>query len=392
MKKIIFLTYSMDIGGVQKSLISLLNSIDSNQYSIDLLCINDGELSSQIPSNVNILKKDDCYNWLMIPKNGIIQSTLKHAKNPYIIFWVMYYVLRGVVKGNMGVSRQLLFEKLKKYVPSIEGEYDLAIDYSGQFRNILIDKVTAKSKVSWVHSDYRVYKSDKKLDLHYLKKINHIVTVSETAERILEQEFPLLSDKISVIYNITNQEHLKKLSSSYYPEEFHKKDFKIVDITRIEKNKGLELALKAAKLLKESGFKFKWYIIGDGPYFKKINSLIIKMDMQSSFFLLGKRSNPYPYIENSNLFVHSSYFEGKSVAIDEAKLLSIPVVVTNYPTAKDQITHLYNGVIVEMEPKSIYEGIVNITGNSKLYENIKSNLKSKNSASEESIKQFYTLF
>ena len=80
--------------------------------------------------------------------------------------------------------------------------------------------------------------------------------------------------------------------------------------------------------------------------------------MEENVIILGKRSNPYPYIKTCDIYVQPSRYEGKSVTVREAQMLCKPVVVTNYPTAKSQINDGVDGVIVPMDNEGCAEGIV----------------------------------
>ena len=72
---------------------------------------------------------------------------------------------------------------------------------------------------------------------------------------------------------------------------------------------------------------------------------------------IGSRENPYPYIKNSDVIIQSSRFEGKSIVLDEAKILSKPIVATNYTTVRDQLKN-EEGVICEMTPLDLAEKIM----------------------------------
>lgn len=89
----------------------------------------------------------------------------------------------------------------------------------------------------------------------------------------------------------------------------------------------------------------------------------------------GIRDNPYPYIRNCDIFVQPSRFEGKSVVLDEAKLLCRPILVTNYQTANEQITDQKNGVICDMTPQSIAESIMKMLHSPELLKQIQHNLQ-----------------
>ena len=106
--------------------------------------------------------------------------------------------------------------------------------------------------------------------------------------------------------------------------------------------------------------EIKWFIIGYGPDEKLIRTKIAEVGMENRVILLGKRTNPYPYIKACDIYVQPSRYEGNSVTVREAQMLYKPVVVTNYPTASSQIKDGKDGVIVPLDNQGCAEGIVNL--------------------------------
>ena len=388
MKTILIITHSLDMGGVQKSLISLLNSIDYTKYKVDLLSSSDGNLKKDINVNVNIIERPQYFDWYLLPKEKILTRSLPALPDIESLFYSLYYISWGLVKKNMGQARQLFFEKIHHKIPVFNTKYDIAIDYNGNYKNLISRKVNAETKVCWVHSDYRVYKTMKYLDEKYFSYMSKIVTISETASDILVEEFPQFESKIDVMQNISDKILITEMANSFIPEVYTSEVVNIVGVTRIDSNKGLELAIEACKILIDNGYKINWYIVGGGKQEDSIRKKIIELGMDNNFFLLGEQENPYPFILNADIFAHCSYFEGKSVAIDEAKLLGTPVIVTNYPTAKDQITTAIEGLIVELSPDKIAEGIIELITNDILYKQIRLTLSEFDLPVSESVRKF----
>jgi len=113
--------------------------------------------------------------------------------------------------------------------------------------------------------------------------------------------------------------------------------------------------------------------------------------LQNYITLLGLKENPYPFIKQAKIFVQPSRYEGKSIAIDEAKILCKPIILTNFTTAKDQITHNVNGLICEMTPQSISESILKYFENHELTDKIVADLKESHFGTEKEIEKFYQI-
>lgn len=138
--------------------------------------------------------------------------------------------------------------------------------------------------------------------------------------------------------------------------------------------KGFDFALEASEILKREGIKFKWIFIGkvlEDNFLKEITETGLVDDI----ILVGIQSNPYPYIGISDIVVHPSRFEGKSISLDEAKILCKPIVVTNFSTVGDQFENRKNATICEMNGKGLANAIIELIKDSTLQDSYRSILK-----------------
>lgn len=351
-KKLLFVIPTLYNGGAEKSLVSLLQTIDAEEYDIDLLLFKEmGMFLKQVPDYVNII------------------SAPKELKSLYSDGDYRKRYLKGIRIIGTGLSklftksyvgqRQIRWKYFYKHIlQNQEGEYDVAIAYmEGEPIYYVVDKVRAKKKIAWIHNDYKSLGCSDKFDFSYFKDVDNIVSVSKECVNILKEIFNEFEDKICYIPNLVSSKTIKKMSEDFYPREYNRDDIKILSIGRLNHQKGFDIAIESAKYLYERGYRFKWYIIGDGILENDLKNLIEKNNMQDNVFLIGTRENPYPYIKNCDIFAQTSRFEGKSISLDEAKILSKPILVTNYSTAKDQIINNKEGIIVDMSEKAIAEGL-----------------------------------
>ena len=124
---------------------------------------------------------------------------------------------------------------------------------------------------------------------------------------------------------------------------------------------------------------------------EKIVSLISDLGVEEEFVLLGEKSNPYPYIGQCDIYVQPSRYEGKSIAIDEAKCLCRPIVTTNFTTVADQITDGVNGLICNMDEKDIAEKIEKLINDKELRKKLSDNLADEKTGNEEELEKFYAI-
>lgn len=387
MKKILFVISSLEGGGAEKSLVNLLNEIPEKKYIIDLLLLKKtGIFLEQVPKNVHILETPEELSKLY---GSLIKGGL------YSLFKIITTLFSRIFENkpeNYSPFRWKYF--YKKIIKNLNGEYDVAIAYlSGDPMFYIGDKVKAKKKIYWVHNDYLLDKHPKKYEYKYFKESFAIITVSQICLEILNKVFPEFKEKTFYLENITSDKIIRKKALEFYPEEYkNSKKIKFLTIGRLTYQKGLDLGIEAAKILKEWKLEFTWFILGIGEEKDKLIELIKKYKLEKEVILLGVKKNPYPYIKNCDIFIQTSRYEGKSVVLDEAKILAKPIVVTNYPTVKDQIINNKEGYIVNLDSISIAKGIIEVVEGKNLYNKIEDYLKNNNYGNEKEINKYIKIF
>jgi glycosyltransferase involved in cell wall biosynthesis len=238
--------------------------------------------------------------------------------------------------------------------------YDVAIGFMELWPNAYVSKcIKAKKKIGWVHSDYIGSGLELKYDRKSYSRLDYIVGVAKSSVETLKSLLPELKDRIIMIENINNIEYIRERAGEVCLDiDNAKEDIVLISVNRLDCYcKGIDRGVVAAAKLKEEGFNFKWYIIGDGEDKNKILAMIKEYSVEDCFILLGKKINPYPYIAKADLFVLCSRYEGKPITVTEAQILSIPVLVTNYKSAAEQVMDGENGMIVENNDLGVYNGL-----------------------------------
>ncbi|MBS5124329.1 MAG: glycosyltransferase [Clostridium sp.] len=357
-KNILFIIPSLDAGGGEKSLINLLSQFDFNKYNVDLFLLNhSGLFMDFIPKEVNILN---------IPNNvKIFNKSLKKSIIEFLFnrkIKLAYSRLMFCIKSRrhtVGKGEQYAWKYLRNAIGKLDNKYDTAIGYLEKTSNyICVDCVQADKKIGWIHNDYRKLDLDKDFDKEYFKKLNYLITVSEECESVLKREFPEEKHKIKLIYNIVSKKAIETLAQEKIEyNEMPKDKINILSIGRLHEQKGFDMAIEACKILVDKGYRICWSVIGEGIERERLEKLIAKNNLQESFRLLGLKNNPYKYLKSCDIYAQTSRYEGKSVAIDEAKILCKPILVTNFSTVYDQIEDNVTGIIIKMTPKDISEGL-----------------------------------
>lgn len=361
-RRILIIGMSLNVGGAEKSLINLLNMIDYKQYDIDLLLFQQrGTFLKQIPKEVNIVEIHNI-KILFQSVSDTMAMEKKKLKDFYLVF--LRYFVSIVEKLKWKQFDQIRLHRwidcYAKHITENEKEYDVAIAYAGgETAYYMVDKVSAARKVYFFHSDYSKIDIDAVLEKKYVDSVDAVITVSEICKRSLVKLFPEKKNDIVVLNNLSSSKLIWKLAQEYEPKEFNfeRNVMKLVSVGRLVHIKGFDMAIDAAGILKRNGKKFQWIIIGEGEERKHLEKQIRENGLEDSLQLVGLKENPYPYLLKADIVVQTSRFEGKSVVLDEAKILKKPIVATNYNSVCNQIEDGVNGLIADMSANGIAEKI-----------------------------------
>lgn len=390
-KNILFIMNNLNCGGAEKALVSLLQTMDYRKYNVDLLLFKkEGIFLNNIPQDVNLLKEPFGYSYFdMSIKVSILECIKKFRFDIALNRLFAGYIFK--TEKNRVVCEQRVWKYISSSIKSLNKKYDVAIGYLE--KNPIyycIEKVNADKKIGFIHSDYEKLGMNPDIDSKYFNQLDNIVTVSEGCADVLKQTFPQHKSKIQVMYNIISPKVINKMASEDISTD--KEKINIVSVGRLNYQKGFDIAIEACKQLKKDGYDFVWNILGEGEERGKLEKMIKEYHLEDVFILSGIKENPYPYIKQADIYVQPSRLEGKSIAIDEAKILNKPILVTNFSTAKDQITNETNGLIVDMNPESIYNGIKQLIGSDELRRRLSQNLSNEELGTEKEIEKLYNMF
>lgn len=387
-KQILFLIGNLKSGGAEKSLINLLQLLDYNVYDVDLVAFKEnGMLLKELPEEVNLIHGVEELHYLY---NDSISESLRTTNVKHIYCHLIGTAISKVVTKS-GIQKEQF--RWKRYysplIPTIKKKYDIAISYmEGSTTYYLVDKVNADRKICWIHTDYKQLNTNVNFDAEYFSKVDSVVTISEKNRTILLDIFPELNNKLYVLPNLSSSISIKRKSKEYDVPQYKKSSINLVTVGRLSPTKRIDRAICAASLLKERNIEFNWWIIGDGELRGELESLVNEKELKEEVHFLGLKQNPYPYISNASIVVQTSDFEGKSIVLDEAKILGTPIVSTNYDTVFDQVSD-NEGIVVEMNPGSIADGIISLLGNEEKYRDY---LRKHDYGNQNMISKYYSIF
>lgn len=357
MNKIAFFVQLMGAGGVEKTLIDLTGYLADQGHDVTIFSIlNEGSFLKKIPKNVNFsiismnekLRRNIAVGGF---KRKIIEN---YNKRNYIK--AAYFIKEYIFHNNE-------FAELSKdlsSIPFLDEEFDIVVNYHihSPFLVWYVDQKTrAKRKYTWIHNDFKTTNYQISKLKSYLLNVDRFFCVSENLEKEFKAIFPDFKDKTQTALNILPYSKIVASGDEFYPAEYlnSKDKIKILTVGRLEEQKGIDLAIQAAKRLADLNLDFIWFVIGEGNLKNSLNKQIRDNCLDNNFRLIGLRENPYPYYKNCDIYVQSSRHEGYVTAVSEAKIFKRPIVCTKVSGALEQIDDSINGYIVDVSQESIFE-------------------------------------
>ncbi len=384
MKKVLFIISNLESGGVSKSMVSLLNTIDRKRYDISVLIPNPvGLFMELLPAGIRIITHTE-----MAALGGKFRGLRTLLKEGKIGLALGHLIRMGLSVIDKGWAAWWL----SRLMPPLHEEFDIVVDYNGQHQlYYMIDKIKAKKKITFFHSDYNRWNYYFRTDKRYYPKADYIFSVSAQCVTSLQENFPEVAHKIGCMENISNPELIERMAQERAIEmDDHLPT--LLTLGHLCIKKGSDLAIRSAKILKSRGVRFRWYFLGQNSHDLDYEALIRQNGVEEEIVLLGLRVNPYPYIRQATLYVHPSQYEGKSIALDEAKLLEKPIVVTNFSTVRDQFEDRTNASICEMTPESLANAVEELLREESLQKRYTTYLHTHKSDNRSEIEKLYNLF
>lgn len=389
-KKLLFVIESLVAAGAEKSLVTFLSLLDYDRYEVDLQLFSyGGEFERYLPKEVNLLPPLD---YTLFLNKSILAQLITFDFKKIIARWSYSWAIRRTKTYHMDKAR-LYWKYVSGVIPQTNKKYDVAVGYAqGLPTFYVVDKAKADLCLSWVNVSYRLEGINREFQRQYYQKVNHIVTVSDSAFEVFKDVYPELSHKMSVIWDMQDPTFMNRMAC-VKPEREMSKDLPcLLTIARLNKpQKGYDISLEACKILRERGLKFKWYAIGRGTYKEEMEKYISDNHLKNTFILLGTTPNPYPYIKACTIYVQTSRHEGYGLSIAEARILNKPVVTTEFDAVYNQMVQGKNGLVVKQDPVAVADAIGLLLNDNELYNSIVEYQQQEKKGNTEEIEKFYKL-
>lgn len=360
-KRIFFLIHSMNVGGVEKALLSLLSVIPLDQYEVHVgLLHKEGGFLDMIPSRVKV-HEIPCYDkyWDLIndpPLQSIKIMIMQGSVIDALIHFLLY------VHYKLTANRYWFYRYIMRTESKFPIAFDMAIAFAGPSQMMdyyICHQVDAPLKCGWIHFDVSKFGIDKGMTRHLYKQYKRIFIVSEMAKVIFDRMFPQFREKTEVFHNVVSSKQICELATlgESFQDDFCGK--RILTVGRISQEKGQIVAIHALKLLIDRGYNVRWYFVGEGVDMEHCMNEVERLGLSEFVTFLGVKTNPYAYMHDCDVYMQPSRHEGFCLTLAEALCFANPIVTTDFTGAREQLNKRENAFIVGMSDEEIAEGVEN---------------------------------
>ena len=351
MKKIVILTPSLGMGGMERVLVNYANLFIRHGYDVTVLNLtyHDDAIVSDFDERVH-------YQAYYMPVRHLLKAKLKDIIRGN-------FRLCGVRKWTKKHRAKFLYKKF------IREKYDIEIAFFGGITAKIISGSTNSQakKFAWIHSaNIQGLINDIGTKEDFCNTYNAIENVICVSNHIKEQVELLLNEThLAVLHNPHDTQRVRHLAKENV--QLKQDAINLINVSRLdEKSKGFIRLLNVCKRLNDEGLIYHLWIVGDGVDAEKIKSHSNALGLKNVHFL-GQQSNPYKYVQAADLYVCSSYYEGFSMTMMEAVILAKPILTTNVSGATEMLGDSEYGVIVENNEEALFNGLKGILLDKALY-------------------------
>jgi len=391
--KILIVSHGMHIGGVERSLVGLLESLDPAKCEVSLfLYEHKGEFMPMIPRWVNLLPESAAYSQLCTRIPVALFSSRPLVGAARTVARIITEI-RKIFYNEPGFLLSRSHAYAQPFLPRIPGEYDLALSFLMPHDTVW-RKVSAKRKAGWIHTDYTSYETGVNLSQERpaWAAMDYIVAVSSDVAATFTKVFKGLEAKVCIIENLLSPQFVgTQADEGCPPADMTAPAGTLVlcSAGRYTAAKGFDIAALACRKLIDRGLKVKWFIMGYGPDEPLLRRLIAENNLEDSFILLGKRTNPYPYMKACDIYVQPSRYEGKAVAVREAQMLGKAVLISDFSTASSQLEHNVDGYIAKAGVDGLVEAIELLSADSNLRNRLAATAASRDYGNLHEVQKIY---
>ncbi|MBX2869991.1 MAG: glycosyltransferase [Acidiferrobacterales bacterium] len=212
------------------------------------------------------------------------------------------------------------------------------------FLTLIAGVLLRKPVICWVHNNWTNFSSvvswKQLVSLKLTSKFSSVlVACSKGVAADLIENFNVPEPKVLTIYHGFHINEIETLALEQIPqdEEFIFRKPVVINVGRLDFQKGQELLIEAHSKIIDKGILHNLILLGQGEREEHLLSIVRKYNVEDSVFFLGFRDNPYCYMKKATVFALSSRFEGFGLVLVEALICQLPIVSTNCKSGPSEI-------------------------------------------------------
>lgn len=356
-------------GGMEIALTRLLRALDYGQVSVTLLTAErEGPLLKMIPDQVTV-------RHCRFASEFAYAIGLNDFSDCNAVQRVLYRFGRKLLTLYSNENRNLVYDFAASRIVDLPKEhFDAVLDFRGygSLTTTIGTCLDADFRATWMHDERMEWLP---LAMPYLGGYDKVFCVSESVKRRFDELAPAYATKAEVLYNVLDVDDIRRKASQPLPDDFTQHANTIVTLGRLLPQKGIDIAVKAAARLRQQGVDFLWLVLGEGDQRAELETMIRDHGLEQCFMLRGRVDNPYPYISAADIYVQPSRYEGYSLALQEARILGKPIIASDIPSSREQITDGRDGILVHPDEESLAGGIGQLLGDKALRDSLSAGLR-----------------
>lgn len=348
-QKVLFVLQSLRAGGSASSLVNLVEELKNADLDVKVFLMEkEGMYLERCEKSVNVLQEE-----LLISSVVCDRKKLKDKCLFSFLIRILYSLITKVANENK-VNNWIYKRSAKK----LQG-FDVVIAFQEELVTEYSQYIECKKRIAWCHTAFDKFVHNRSISL--MKKIyskyDNVVCVSEVSKVSMIKNLDIELNKIQVIHNVLSIDHIKSRSELSDNIPIKDSEYVFVSMGRMVPVKRFDRIIDASVNLRHDNMDFKWYVIGDGEKKEELKHLACKKNISEMVIFVGQQENPYPWIKNADLFIMTSESEAQPMSINEALILGIPIVTTDFPSSREVVLDGYNGLIVSNNATGVYKGI-----------------------------------
>lgn len=353
--KILFRLRSLEMGGVVKVLIDILQHLPQEKLDISVMVnLFQGELRNEIPKDIKIIK-------ICNGKEDFSRNALIHK----------------IQLGLRALKLKLLDHfpfLLKTYYKE---KYDIEIAFGkSELKMVLKSPQKESKKIAWVHWEFshEPELNRTEFNLNQLQQFDHVVFCSDNVRKQVKDLNQIDLKSTSVIHNVIHPEEIYQKSQEEIKDQpvFQEKLFTFSSVGRVKNGKGYPLLLNIHKKLIDEGLKHRILIVGDGDKLVELREKAKELGVNETFILMGNKNNPFPYIVDSDCFILPTQSEAYPLSVKEALVLGLPVLASDVGGVSEIVSDEIDGLLMTYDESDIFAKMKNILTDASLFQSLKS--------------------